>query len=471
MNTTSTPTLRVTFWGAAHTVTGSMHLVETPGKTLLLDCGLFQGRRAEARKRNSSFPFAPKDIAALLLSHAHIDHCGNLPTLCRRGFPGPIYCTPATRDLLAVMLSDSAHIQEEDADYLNRKRSKGEPKIEPLYDQRDVVRTLRMCQSVPYDRPLDLGHGVQATFVEAGHLLGSAMIHLEVERQGRSASLTFTGDLGRRAQPILRDPAPVPACDLLVSESTYGGRLHDPPELLADNLGEIVKRTADRGGKLLIPAFSLGRTQTIIYFLHELVRAGKLPEVPIFVDSPLAAAATEVFRLHPECFDEETLALLEREPDLFGGSRIRYVRSVEQSKKLHQMSGPVVIIAASGMCEAGRILHHLKNNIEDPRTTILLVGFQAPDTLGRRIAERREEVRLLDRTFKLRAEVVSLNGFSAHADHQDLLDYLSPLAERAKKVRLVHGDPDAAAALAQALRDRGFGDVAAPDRGETVEID
>lgn len=468
MNTTSP--LRVTFWGAARTVTGSMHLVETPTQTLLLDCGLFQGRRAEAYQRNRTFPFDPKAIDAVLLSHAHIDHCGNLPTLLRKGFRGPIWCTPATRDLTAVMLEDSARIQQEDAEYLNRKRPKGEPKVEPLYDPRDVVRTLRACQSIPYDRPFDVGKGTRATFVDAGHLLGSAMVHLEVDRAGGPASLTFTGDLGRRAQPILRDPAAVPACDLLVSESTYGGRTHEPTELLADDLGAIVRRTVERGGKLLIPAFSLGRTQTVVYFLHQLVKDGKLPEVPVYVDSPLAAAATEVFRLHPECFDEETAELLARDPDLFGGSRIRYLRTAEESRMLNSLEGAAVIVAASGMCEAGRILHHLKHHVEDPRTTILLVGYQAPNTLGRRIAERRDEVRVLDRVLKRRAEVVTLNGFSAHADHAELVDYLTPLAQRVKQVRLVHGEPEPAAALAEALRAKGFADVAVPDRGETAEV-
>jgi metallo-beta-lactamase family protein len=468
--TTPRPLLRVTFHGAARTVTGSMHLVEVNGLRLLLDCGLFQGHRAEAYDRNSHFPFAPKDIAAVVLSHAHIDHCGNLPNLVKQGYPGPVYCTPATRDLIAVMLTDSARIQQEDADYLNRKRKRGDAKVRPLYEQRDVLRVLRACQSVPYDRTLDLGRGIEVSFHDAGHLLGSAMVHLNVEKNGRRASLTFTGDIGRRAVPILRDPAPVPAADLIVSESTYGGQKHEPVEETAEALGEIVRRTAARGGKVLIPAFSLGRTQTVIYFLHQLIAAGKLLDLPIYVDSPLAAEATEVFRLHPECFDDETLALLDEHPELFGGKRIHYVHSVAESKALNARPGPCIIIAASGMCEAGRILHHLKHNIEDARTTILMVGFQAPDTLGRRIAERQPHVRLLDRTFDLRAEVVTLNGFSSHADQDDLLEFLGPLAQTTKKVRLVHGEPDRAEALAEALRGKGFADVAVPARGESVEV-
>jgi metallo-beta-lactamase family protein len=466
-----TPSLiRVTFEGAARTVTGSMHLVETAGSKLLLDCGLFQGRRAEAYHRNRHFPFSPKDIDAVLVSHAHIDHCGNLPNLLQQGFRGTIYCTPATRDLMAVMLADSARIQEEDALYLNRRREPGEARIQPLYDQHGVVRTLRCCQSIPYERVFDLGRGVEAAFVDAGHLLGSAMISLRVRHAGNESKLTFTGDLGRRGQPILRDPAPVPPCDLLISESTYGGKSHPGAEMVAGELGEVVQRTWRRGGKLLIPAFSLGRTQIVIFHLHQLISAGKLPDLPVFVDSPLAAEATEVFRLHPECFDDETLRLLDEQPDLFGGKRIRYVHSVEESKSLNQRREPCILIAASGMCEAGRILHHLKHNIEDERNTVLLVGFQAPNTLGRKLLEHQPQVRILDRLFDVRAEVVALNGLSAHADQGDFLACLGPLAGKTRKVRLVHGEPESAEALAKALLEAGFTDVSAPERGQTAEV-
>jgi metallo-beta-lactamase family protein len=464
------PRIRVTFDGAARTVTGSLHLVEAAGKRLLLDCGLFQGRRAEAYHRNSHFPFDPQDIDAVLLSHAHIDHCGNLPNLVRKGFRGLIHSTPATRDLLAIMLADSARIQAEDASYLNRKREKGEAAVQPLYGQHDVVRTLRACQSIPYDRELVLAPGLSATFVEAGHLLGSAMISLRVQDAKGETRLTFTGDLGRRGQPILRDPAPVPGGDLLISESTYGGKTHEPVELLAGELGEIVERTWKRGGKLLIPAFSLGRTQTVIYHLHQLISAGRLPDLPIFVDSPLASEATEVFRLHPECFDDETLQLLDAHPDLFGGQHIRYVRSIEESKSLNQRREPCIIIAASGMCEAGRILHHLKHNIEDERNTVLLVGHQAPDTLGRKLVEHQPRVRILDRLVTPRAEVVAMNGFSSHADHGDFLAFLGPLARDTRKVCLVHGEPESADALAKALREVGFADVEVPQRGESVVV-
>jgi metallo-beta-lactamase family protein len=462
--------LTVTFWGAARTVTGSMHLVTAAGQSLLLDCGLFQGHRDESRRRNQEFPFRPKEIDAVLLSHAHLDHCGNLPNLVKQGFAGPIHCTAATRALVPVMLGDAAKIQEEDAAYLNRKRKKGEPKVEPLYTGRDVYRTLLLLKTVPYDTPAGILPGVNATFVDAGHLLGSAMVSLRLDGPSGERRLTFTGDLGRTGLPILRDPAPVPPADLLISESTYGGHIHEPVEETAERLGQVVRQTAARGGKLIIPAFSVGRTQTIVYFLHQLMNSHQLPDLPIYVDSPMAVRATEVYRAHAECFDDETLRLLKEDPDLFGEKRIQYVDKVHDSIALNDRPEPCVIISASGMCEAGRVLHHLKHNIEDPRSTILIVGFQAPDTLGRRLVEHRPEVRILGRPFAVRAEVVVLNGLSSHADHADLLRALGPLAPTVRQVRLVHGEQDRAAALAEGLRDVGFGDVAVPDRGESVTV-
>ncbi|MBI3822513.1 MAG: MBL fold metallo-hydrolase [Planctomycetes bacterium] len=327
--------------------------------------------------------------------------------------------------------------------------------------------TLQLARSVPYDTPHPVGKKITARFVDAGHLLGSAMVHLECDG-GRS--ITFTGDLGRKDMPILRDPQPIPPADLLISESTYGGRNHPGVEMLAADLADVVKRTIARAGKILIPAFSLGRTQTIVFFLHQLIDSGKLPRLPIFVDSPLSAAATEVFRLHPECFDDETSELLFKDQDLFGEKLVRYTRSVDESKAINNTSGSCVIIASSGMCESGRILHHLKHNIGDPRNTVLIIGFQAPDTLGRRLVEKRPEVRILGGTYKLQAEVAVLNGFSGHAGRDDLLAMLTPLADPQRKVRLVHGDPDQAAALLATLKERGFVDIAYPDRGESVTL-
>src|SRR5207302_11133100 len=340
----------------------------------------------------------------------------------------------------------------------------------PLYDARDVYRTLHRLQAVRYGARFSVGKGMEATVADAGHLLGSAMVALVIDGPAGERRLTFTGDLGRPGLPILRDPEPVPPCDFLISQSTYGGHTHEPVDETAEQLGEVVRRTADRGGKLVIPAFAVGRTQTIVYFLHQLMRTGKLPGLPIYVDSPMAVRATEVFRAHPECFDEDTLQLLQVDPDLFGERRIHYVEKVHESIALNSKQEPCIIIAASGMCEAGRILHHLKHNVENPRNTILIVGYQAEHTLGRRLVERRPEVRILGRPYALRAEVVVLNGLSSHADHGDLLRSLGPLAGTAKKVRLVHGEPERAAALAEGLRGVGFGDVALPERGDSVEV-
>ncbi len=466
----SSPEPMVTFWGATQTVTGSMHQVSVGGKTILLDCGLFQGRRAESHRRNRDFPFRAKAIDAVVLSHAHIDHCGNLPNLVRRGFNGPIYCTPATRALAAVMLGDAVKIQEEDAAYLNRHREKDEPKVEPLYDGRDVYRTLHRLQSVRYGARVGVTKGMEATFVDAGHLLGSAMISLNIDGSTGMRRLTFTGDLGRPGLPILRDPEPIPPCDFLISESTYGGHTHEPVEETASRLGEVVRRTTERGGKVIIPAFAVGRTQTVIYFLHQLISAGKLPNVPIFVDSPMAARATEVFQAHPECFNVETLKLLSSQPDLFGGRYVRYVESVQESVQLNSRKGPCVVIAASGMCENGRILHHLKHNLSDPRNTVLIAGYQATDTLGRRLVERRPEVRILGRMVPVKAEIIVLNGLSSHADHGDLLRMIGPLVGNTGRIRLVHGEPERAAALAEGLKGIGFADVGIPERGESTTI-
>lgn len=460
----------VTFHGAAGTVTGSMHLLTACGKNVLLDCGLYQGKRSEALRRNREFPFRAKDIDAVVLSHAHVDHCGNLPNLVRRGFSGPIYCTPATRALAAVMLADAAKIQEEDARYLNKKRDRDDPKVEPIYDQRDVFRTLVRLQAVNYGAEFHIGKGIFGTFADAGHLLGSATVNLRLAGPNGERVLTFTGDLGRPGLPILRDPEPLPACDLLISESTYGGHTHEPVDETAEQLGEVVRRTAARGGRVIVPAFAVGRTQAVVYFLHGLITAGKIPRVPIFVDSPMAVRATEVFRSHTECYDDETLALLKEHPDLFGESHVHYVEKQNESVKLNAITGPCVIISASGMCESGRVLHHLKHGLANPANTVLIAGYQAADTLGRRLVERRPEVRILGRPVPVNAEIVVLNGLSSHADQPDLLRMLAPLRERAKKVRLVHGEPERAEKLAAALREAGFADVSAAERGDVVGV-
>ncbi|MBA3315343.1 MAG: MBL fold metallo-hydrolase [Planctomycetaceae bacterium] len=461
---------RVTFWGAARSVTGSMHRVDACGRSVLLDCGLVQDSRSESLRRNREFPFRPKQIDAVLLSHAHLDHSGNLPNLVRQGFAGPIYCTPATRAVAAVILGDSAKVQEAEAALLNGRRNSGEPEVEPLYDERAVYRTLLRLKAIPCDTPFVVLPGLEATFSDAGHLLGSAMLSLRIDGPQGERRLTYTGDLGRPGLPILRDPAPVPAGDLLIAESTYGGRAHGSADETVERLGEVIRRTVDRGGKLLIPAFSVGRTQSLVYLLHQLLGAGRLPNVPIYVDGPMAVRATEVYRAHPECFDPPALRMLQEHPELFGEGRVTYVEKVHESLALNDEPGPCVIISASGMCEAGRVLFHLQRVVSDSRNTVLIAGYQAEGTLGRRIAERPPEVRILGRSYPLRAEVVALDGLSGHADHDELLRQLTPLAGTTAKVRLVHGELASATALAEALRKLGFGDVAVPERGESAVV-
>jgi metallo-beta-lactamase family protein len=457
----------VTFWGAAQMVTGSMHLLEAGSAKVLLDCGLYQGRREESRRRNSEFPFAPKKVAAVLVSHAHIDHCGNLPSLLRHGFDGPIYCTPATRDLLAVMLVDSAKIQEEDAAHINIQRNYAEPFVEPLYTRADVDHVLSQVIPIEYDRFREVVPGVRFKFLEAGHVLGSAMIHI-VTDGGRT--LTFTGDLGRRSIPLLRHTAPVPAADVLVCESTYGNRTHEPILETQRKLYSAINKTIDRGGKVFIPAFSLGRTQLIIHFIHKGILDGKIPRVPVYVDSPLAADITGVYETHPECLDAEGQQLLEDGVGILGGDVVTYIREFEDSVRTSLRPQPSITIASSGMCDAGRILHHLKEHIDDPRATVILVSYQAHGTTGRRLLEKTPTIKFLGREWNKWIEVVHLDGFSGHADRSDFLAYLEPLAGQVGKVRLIHGEREQAESLAESLREIGFVDVEVPKPGDVVEL-
>jgi len=459
--------MKLRFMGAVRTVTGSMHMLTVNGSNILLDCGLFQGRRQEAFERNRNLPFEAEDVDTLILSHAHIDHSGNVPSLVKSGFRGDIHATSATRDLCAAMLPDSAHIQEQDVAYVNKKRGrKGLPPVEPLYTKEDANESLKYFVGVGYDRPFDVVPGVRATFRDAGHILGSAITVLDIEENGQQRRLAFSGDLGRKNLPILRDPSPIHDIDYLIIESTYGNRQHETPEEAQAALRRVVTETYRRGGKVIIPAFSVGRTQEIVYSLHRLTKAQKIPQLAIFVDSPLSVNVTEVFRLHPECYDEETaqFILSDRHPDPFGFKRMRYIRDVDASKELHFLREPAVIISASGMCEAGRILHHLKNNIEDSRNTVLIVGWQAPHTLGRKLVERWERVRIFGEDYQLRAEVEVIGGYSAHADRDELLDYVRPLNNgRLKKVFVVHGEEEASLALADEFQELGVPDVVVPE--------
>ena len=465
--------MKITFCGAARSVTGSMHLLTVNGHTLLLECGLFQGKRQESFERNRSFPFDPKAVDALILSHAHIDHSGNIPSLVKEGFAGSIYCTFATRDLCSAMLRDAGHIQESDVGYVNKRRAKkGEPPVEPLYTQHDAILSLQNFLSVGYHRPFVVAPGVECTFYDAGHILGSAIIVLDISENGRKFRLTFTGDLGRRHLPILRDPEVFPGTNVLIAESTYGMRTHESPHDAQRDLRRVVGTTYRRGGKVIIPAFAVGRTQELVYDLHRLILAHQIPEMPIFVDSPLAVNVTEIFRLHPECYDEEiTDFMLHHQADPFGFSRLRYVREVEESKALNFMREPAIIISASGMSEAGRILHHLKNNVEDPKNTVLIVGYQAEHTLGRRIVERQPEIRIFGDAYRLRADVEVIDGYSAHADRSEILDYVERIkGETLREAFVVHGEEEAAASVAEGFRQLGIPEVFVPQRLQEFDV-
>lgn len=469
--------MHITFHGAAQTVTGSQHLLTIDGHRLLLDCGLYQGKRDEARRRNREFLFAPARVDAVVLSHAHIDHSGNIPNLVKQGFRGKILCTSATADLCGAMLLDSGHIQEEDVEYVNRKRQKfGEPPVEPIYTQEDAAESLKYLQAIEYDQPHQLLPGVTVTLYDAGHMLGSAIVALDYPSAtgGDRRRLVFTGDLGRPGLPLLRDPTILEAADILIIESTYGSRTHPPLEESAAAVQETIRRTAGRGGKVIIPSFAVERTQLLVYLLNKLYNQGDMPDIPIFVDSPLAVNVTDIFRRHAEYFDDETRNYLFREDpdrDIFGFKRLTYIRDVEHSKRLNALKGPCVIISASGMAEAGRIQHHLKNNIEDPRNTVLIVGWQAPNTLGRRLVERQPVVRIFGMERHLEAEVVTLNGFSGHADQPGLLQWVKALKKRPEQIFIVHGDPEAGEALAAELRHNlGYQKVLMPALHQTVEV-
>jgi metallo-beta-lactamase family protein len=462
------PTL--TFWGAAGGVTGSMHLLEVGNHKVLLDCGLHQGRREEARQRNSHFPFHPDQIDAVILSHAHIDHCGNLPTLVRQGFNGPVYCTPPTRDLLRVMLADSAKIQEEDAAHLNIARNYAEPWVQPLYAHPDVEKAFRQVVQVPYGKEVDVTRSVRFRFIEAGHILGSAMIHLTAVGPGRDRTLSFSGDMGRRGLPILKATGEVPPADVLVCESTYGNRLHRSFDETVQRLYAAIHATVERDGKVLIPAFSLGRTQLIIHVLQQGLRAKKIPAIPIYVDSPLAAEVAEVYRVHTNSLSSDIAQALREGHGLLGGDGVTYVREFEESTRLATRPGPAVIIAASGMCDAGRIQQHLKQLVDDPRCTIILVSYQAQGTVGRKLLEAKPTVRFQGRDWNKWIDVLHLDGFSGHADRDDFAAYLAPLAGKVRAVRLIHGEREQAAALAETLRELGFDDVAVPGPGDRVVL-
>lgn len=464
--------MKIHFLGAARTVTGSMHLLEINGSRILLECGLFQGKRDETYERNRKFPFDPGKIDAVLLSHAHIDHSGNLPNLVKQGYAGKIIATRATTHLVKLMLRDSGHIQETDIEYANKKRAKkGLPPMEPLYTLEDAENVANYFQSVEYDDPVEVTEGIRATFMDAGHILGSASIALDITEANRKFRVWFSGDIGRHDLPILRDPVLPMNTDYLIMESTYGDKGHRSPEMAYQELREVVKKTVARGGKIIIPAFAVGRTQELAVYLHKMIEQGEISSIPIFVDSPLAINASQIFNEHPECMDAETIADIRmRGHDALDFKEITYTRSVAESKAINEFKAPAIIISASGMAEAGRVLHHLRNNIEDPRNTILIVGWQAPYTLGRRLAEREPKIKIFGETFTRKAEVETINGLSAHADSGMLVEYASAVKDQVQKVFLVHGEDRAALPLQKELQMKGFKEVLYPEAESVFEI-
>jgi metallo-beta-lactamase family protein len=450
---------KATFLGAARTVTGSMHLVEFGGSRLLLDCGVTVGRREEAHTRNGSFPFDPASIDAVIVSHAHVDHCGNLPSLVRQGFGGPIYCTPATRDLLAVMLADSARVHEADAVVAAVVHGPA-PERAAAYTRGDAERTVARCITARYGEAFTPVDGCEARFHDAGHILGSAITTMAFSRGSRTYRLSFTGDLGRRGLPFVREPSLVPAADLLISESTYGGRLHDTPQAMAARMTDLVVATAARGGRVLVPAFSLGRTQIVLHYLRRWMREGLVPQLPLYVDSPLAAQVARIHERHHDLLAEPDDA---RPP-------VHYVDSAEEHRELATEKGPCIVVASGGMCDGGRIMAHLKHHLDDPRCSVALVSYQAPHTPGAQLLELRPTVRFHGRNWNKWAEVVQINGFSGHADHDDFLALLGPSAPDTGRVCLVHGEPPQAEALARDLRERGFARVDMPERLEAALV-
>jgi metallo-beta-lactamase family protein len=464
--------MRIHFYGATRTTTGSMYLLEVNQQRILMECGLFQGHREESIERNRKFPFKPAEVDCVLLSHAHIDHCGNLPNLCRSGFTGNIYSTFATRDLAAIMLEDSAEIQKDDAEFLSRKRAKrGLSPVEPLYSANDAEKAVRQFVTFGYDRPMPVADGVTVTFRDAGHILGSAQIVLDVREGGRQFRYLFSGDVGRGSDAILRDPAPVENVDFLQMEATYGDRLHSVKNDAHEELRQLVAATLGRGAKVIIPAFSVGRTQQIVYELNQCTLEKTCPAAPVFVDSPLSTNATEVYRLHPECFNEDVYRFLREKANPFAMAHLTYIREVAHSRKLNELQGPAIIISASGMAEAGRIRHHLKNHIGNPENLVLFIGYCAEHTLGAQILAGRNPVNIFGEPYEVRARVASIDAFSGHADKNELTRYVQALTGDIKKIAVIHGDESQCLAWAGTLRKlKPKADVLVPVYQQIMEV-
>jgi metallo-beta-lactamase family protein len=462
--------------GAAQEVTGSKHILEVDGKRLLIDCGAFQGRREEADKKNRRLLKDPQKIDASICTHGHYDHCGMYPYLVKMGYDGFIYSTPATRDLANLIMMDSANIQARDAEYLAKQAEKYHQEFhwKPIYDEGNVVEAISRFQTISYGRKFSPLPGVSAEFYDAGHILGSAMVRLEIEDgHGKSRAIGFTGDLGRKGKPIIRDPDSIGPVDYLMLESTYGDRLHESSDDALDRLAEAVTRVAERGGKLIIPAFAVERTQELVFYLHILADQKRIPNnIPIWCDSPMAINATSIFQIHPECYDAEVQeAFLKHHKNPFGFNQLHFASSVEESKALNEMDGPLIIISADGMCEAGRIQHHLIHNIQDSRNAIMIVGYMAEDTLGRRIRDGNPVVRIHGQSFDVKAEVIEMNAFSAHADYREMGDWLSMVdRSRLKGIFLVHGEKTAQVHLQEYLVSLGYPEPRIVEYGQTYEL-
>jgi len=464
--------MKVHFLGATRTTTGSMYLLEVNGKKLLLECGLYQGRREESTKRNCSFPFDPRQLDTVVLSHAHIDHAGNLPNLVKQGYTGPIHCTDATRDLCSLMLIDSAHIQEQDALFVSKWRAKKHlPPVEPLYRIPDAEQAVKQLAPHSYDVPVPVLDGVTVTFRDAGHILGSAQVVLDIQENGRKFRYLFSGDVGRGEDEILRDPVPVENVDYLQIESTYGNREHAVRVDADAIVGKLVGETVAQRGKVIIPAFSVGRTQQIVYVLNQLTLEGKLPRIPIYVDSPLSTNASEVYRRHTECYNESIKQFMVEQTSPFGMGNLTYIRDLEESKKLNDRTDPMIIISASGMAEAGRIRHHLKNNVGNPKNLILFIGYCAEHTLGAQIIAGKSPVNIFGEPYDVRAKVSTLDTYSGHADKHELKRYVQKISGNLRQIFCIHGEEESCLAHAETLRQlQPRAKVLVPEYQQVAEI-
>jgi metallo-beta-lactamase family protein len=466
--------MHLEFYGAADEVTGSLHRLHVGGRDILLDCGLFQGRRAESNRRNRKVPGWAAAAHCLVLSHAHLDHTGNTPSLVKHGFTGNIYCTPCTRDLSSVMLRDAAMIQEQDAKWINRRNERNgiDDRVEPLYTVEDAQRAVAAMVSLPLHRPLEIAPGVTLTFFEAGHVLGSALVQLDLQEGGRRLRFLFTGDLGREELPLLPSPEIVPGVDFLVTESTYGDRLHADFESTDEQLASIIAETVKRGGRVYIPSFALERAQEVLFALERLHERGKLAYVPIYIDSPLAISITEIYKLHPDALAPGVRQRLLERNDPFCPPGMQYVSDVAASKEIQSNGEPCIVIAGAGMCEGGRIVHHFRDGLGEARNSVVIAGFMAQHTLGRRLVEGRKEVKVLGISRTVRATIHVLNGLSAHADKADLVEFVAATARAGQvtRVALVHGEARARTSLAAALGDLGGLEVIHAEKGARVEL-